>query len=137
MRVILFNLYPYRALRESRKKRRLIAELAVGSLLGLGVCYAIGTEFEAILTKLYVVVVVGETLTVDVPPVNVVVKLLVPSVQVTIASAVPVKVKSVALPEQIAVVPEMVAVGKAITVTVAVTPVNGVVIVPSETSTKV
>ncbi|WP_341237507.1 PilN domain-containing protein [uncultured Limnobacter sp.] len=47
MRVILFNLYPYRALRESRKKRRLIAELTVGSLLGLGVCYAIGTEFEA------------------------------------------------------------------------------------------
>ena len=47
------------------------------------------------------------------------------------------KVKSVALPEQIAVVPEIVAVGKAITVTVAVTPVNGVVVVPSETSTKV
>ena len=35
------------------------------------------------------------------------------------------------------VVPEIVAVGNAITVTVAVTPVKGVVIVPSETSTNV
>ncbi len=35
------------------------------------------------------------------------------------------------------VVPEIVAVGKPLTVTVAVTPVNVVVVVPSETSTKV
>ncbi len=49
----------------------------------------------------------------------------------------PAKLKFVALPEQIFVVPEIVAVGTATTVTVAVTPVNVVVVVPSETLTKV
>lgn len=42
MRVILFNLYPYRVLRETRRKRRFMAELTVGVVLGLGACYAIG-----------------------------------------------------------------------------------------------
>ncbi|MCE2745160.1 MAG: PilN domain-containing protein [Burkholderiales bacterium] len=46
MRIILFNLYPYRALRETRRKRRVVAELAMGAVLGLGVCYAIGGEFQ-------------------------------------------------------------------------------------------
>ena len=47
MRVILFNLYPYRVLRETRRKRRFMAELTVGVVLGLGACYAIGSEFSA------------------------------------------------------------------------------------------
>lgn len=47
MRVILFNLFPYRVLRERRKKRRVIVELTVGTLIGLSVCYSIGSEFEA------------------------------------------------------------------------------------------
>ena len=105
--------------------------------LPAGVAEQTGVVFESIPTKLYVVVAVGETLTVAVPPVNVVVKLLVPSVYVTTAPAVPVKVKSVALPKQIEAVPESVTVGNARTVTVAVTPVKGVVVVPSETSIKV
>lgn len=46
MRVILFNLYPYRALREKQRKRRLIAELTVGSLLGLGLCFGIDSQFD-------------------------------------------------------------------------------------------
>ena len=45
MRVILFNLYPYRALRETRRRRRLIAELTVGVVIGLAACYSIGSEF--------------------------------------------------------------------------------------------
>lgn len=51
MRVILFNLFPYRALRETRRKRRVITELAAGSVLGLGVCYGIGLEFDARLER--------------------------------------------------------------------------------------
>lgn len=51
MRVILFNLYPYRALRESRRKRRVIAEFAIGAVLGLGACYSIGGEFNARVTR--------------------------------------------------------------------------------------
>lgn len=47
MRVILFNLFPYRALRETRRKRRFLIELAVGVALGLAVCYLIGNEFNA------------------------------------------------------------------------------------------
>lgn len=47
MRVILFNLYPYRVLREKRRKRRVMVELTVGVALGLGTCYAIGSEFGA------------------------------------------------------------------------------------------
>ena len=47
MRVILFNLYPYRVLRETRRKRRFMAELTVGVVLGLGACYAMGSEFSA------------------------------------------------------------------------------------------
>ena len=46
MRVILFNLYPYRALRETRRKRRVMTELTLCTLLGLGTCYAIGSEFK-------------------------------------------------------------------------------------------
>jgi len=46
MRIILFNLSPYLALRETRRKRRVVAELAMGAGLGLGVCYAIGGEFQ-------------------------------------------------------------------------------------------
>ncbi|MEW6205508.1 MAG: PilN domain-containing protein [Pseudomonadota bacterium] len=47
MRVILFNLFPYRALRETRRKRRFMIELTVGAALGLAVCYLIGNEFNA------------------------------------------------------------------------------------------
>ncbi|WP_138517013.1 PilN domain-containing protein [Limnobacter alexandrii] len=51
MRVILFNLFPYRAMRETRRKRRVITELAVGSVLGFWVCYGIGLEFDARLER--------------------------------------------------------------------------------------
>lgn len=47
MRVILFNLFPYRAQREARKKRQVLAELSVGALLGLFFCYSLHLEFEA------------------------------------------------------------------------------------------
>lgn len=47
MRVILFNLFPYRALRETRRKRRFMIELTVGAVFGLTVCYFIGNEFNA------------------------------------------------------------------------------------------
>lgn len=46
MRVILFNLYPYRNLRESKQRRRVVVELVAGVLLGLLLCYAIGSEFS-------------------------------------------------------------------------------------------
>lgn len=45
MRVILFNLYPYRAFREDKRKRRIFAELGLGLVLGLALCYSIGNEF--------------------------------------------------------------------------------------------
>lgn len=46
MRVILFNLYPYRNHRESKRRRRVIAELSAGLLVGLFFCYAVGSEFS-------------------------------------------------------------------------------------------
>ncbi|BET27289.1 Tfp pilus assembly protein PilN [Limnobacter thiooxidans] len=45
MRVILFNLFPYRADRELKNRRRVVLELAGGILAGLLVCNAIGNEF--------------------------------------------------------------------------------------------
>lgn len=45
MRVILFNLFPYRADRELKKRRRVLAELGVGVLAGLLICHAVGNEF--------------------------------------------------------------------------------------------
>jgi Tfp pilus assembly protein PilN len=45
MRVILFNLFPYRADRERRQKHRVAIELAVGVLAGLLLCNAVGNEF--------------------------------------------------------------------------------------------
>lgn len=46
MRVILFNLYPYRNLRESKQRKRVVVELVAGLLVGLMLCYAIGSEFS-------------------------------------------------------------------------------------------
>lgn len=51
MRVILFNLYPYRAFRETHKKRRVILEMTVGSFLGLVLCYSVGSEFASRVAK--------------------------------------------------------------------------------------
>lgn len=45
MRVILFNLFPYRADSERKKRRRVVVELAVGVLAGLLICNALGNEF--------------------------------------------------------------------------------------------
>lgn len=50
MRVILFNLYPYRNHRESKRRRRVVAELSAGLLLGLCLCYLVGSEFSARVT---------------------------------------------------------------------------------------
>ena len=47
MRVILFNLYPYRVLRENRRRRRVLVELGLGLFLGLMVCLSISGEFDA------------------------------------------------------------------------------------------
>lgn len=47
MRVILFNLYPYRVLRENRRRRRVLVELGIGVVMGLLVCLSISAEFEA------------------------------------------------------------------------------------------
>lgn len=47
MRVILFNLYPYRVLRENRRRRRVLVELGLGLVLGLMVCLSISSEFDA------------------------------------------------------------------------------------------
>jgi len=47
MRVILFNLYPYRVFRENRRRRRVLVELAFGLLLGLMLCLAVSNEFDA------------------------------------------------------------------------------------------
>lgn len=47
MRVILFNLYPYRVLRENRRRRRVLVELGLGLVLGLLVCLSISSEFDA------------------------------------------------------------------------------------------
>lgn len=46
MRVILFNLFPYRVLRENRQRRRIYGELCAGALLGALLCYAVGAEFS-------------------------------------------------------------------------------------------
>ncbi|HEX4856433.1 MAG TPA: hypothetical protein VFV28_06435 [Limnobacter sp.] len=46
MRVILFNLYPYRLQRERRRKKRVISELAVGAALGLLLCWSVTVEFS-------------------------------------------------------------------------------------------
>jgi len=51
MRVILFNLFPYRADSERKKKRRVVVELAVGVLAGLLICNAVGNEFAARVAK--------------------------------------------------------------------------------------
>lgn len=45
MRVILFNLFPYRADSERKKRRRVLVELGVGVLAGLLICHAVGNEF--------------------------------------------------------------------------------------------
>lgn len=45
MRVILFNLFPYRADRERKNRRRVVVELAAGVLAGLLICNAVGSEF--------------------------------------------------------------------------------------------
>lgn len=50
MRVILFNLYPYRNHRESKRRRRVVAELSAGLLLGFCLCYLVGSEFSARVT---------------------------------------------------------------------------------------
>ena len=47
MRVILFNLYPYRVFRENRRRRRVLIELGLGLLLGLLVCLSVSNEFDA------------------------------------------------------------------------------------------
>jgi Tfp pilus assembly protein PilN len=47
MRVILFNLYPYRVLRENRRRRRVLFELVLGLLLGLILCLSVSSEFDA------------------------------------------------------------------------------------------
>jgi Tfp pilus assembly protein PilN len=46
MRVILFNLSPYRAQRENILRRRVLAELVCGLFLGLLFCYAVSSEFS-------------------------------------------------------------------------------------------
>lgn len=46
MRVILFNLFPYRDLRQARLTRRVVAELILGLILGLALCFAVGSEFS-------------------------------------------------------------------------------------------
>ncbi|WP_334119128.1 PilN domain-containing protein [Limnobacter sp.] len=46
MRVILFNLSPYRVLRENKRRRRVVAELCAGLLAGLLFCYSVGSEFS-------------------------------------------------------------------------------------------
>lgn len=45
MRVILFNLSPYRVLRENKRRQRVVAELCTGFLAGLLLCYSVGSEF--------------------------------------------------------------------------------------------
>lgn len=47
MRVILFNLYPYRVFRENRRRRRVLIELGLGLLLGFLVCLSVSNEFDA------------------------------------------------------------------------------------------
>lgn len=46
MRVILFNLFPYRDLRQGKQRKRVIAELLVGLLLGVVLCLAVTNEFS-------------------------------------------------------------------------------------------
>lgn len=46
MRVILFNLYPYRALREQKRRQRVLAELFAGVAVGLLLCFLISKEFS-------------------------------------------------------------------------------------------
>ena len=45
MRVILFNLFPYRADRERKGRRRVVFEMGAGVLAGLLICNAVGNEF--------------------------------------------------------------------------------------------
>jgi Tfp pilus assembly protein PilN len=45
MRVILFNLYPYRVFRETKRRQRVMAELFVGLVAGLLLCFSVGNEF--------------------------------------------------------------------------------------------
>jgi len=47
VRVILFNFYPYRVLRENRRRKRALVELGLGLLLGLMLCLSISSEFDA------------------------------------------------------------------------------------------
>lgn len=46
MRVILFNLYPYRVFREKKRRQRVMAELFVGVAAGLMLFFAVGAEFS-------------------------------------------------------------------------------------------
>lgn len=45
MRVILFNLYPYRLQREAKQRKRVLVELGVAMLLGALLCLGISQEF--------------------------------------------------------------------------------------------
>ncbi|HEX4878338.1 MAG TPA: hypothetical protein VFV39_00705 [Limnobacter sp.] len=47
MRVILFNLYPYRERRNVAKKRRVLAEMAAAFGLGALLCWMVSAEFDA------------------------------------------------------------------------------------------
>ena len=46
MRVIVFNLFPYRAAREKKCRQRVLAELSAGVALGALLCFLIGNEFS-------------------------------------------------------------------------------------------
>lgn len=46
MRVILFNLYPYRAFREKKRRQRVMVELFTGLVAGLLLCFLVGNEFS-------------------------------------------------------------------------------------------
>lgn len=46
MRVILFNLYPYRAFREKKRRQRVMAELFVGVVAGLLLCLSVSNDFS-------------------------------------------------------------------------------------------
>ena len=46
MRVILFNLFPYRDLRQAKRRKRVVTEIVVGVLLGVMLCFAVSNEFS-------------------------------------------------------------------------------------------